>query len=320
MNKALGFLALIIIGAIALGVVGIITTYSVPVNSAGILIDKWHGGFTGPIGGPVTVYFQKAPWQDLVVVSTAVNTVQLESTAGGSYGSVNVLTHDNLNVSVDVTFRYQVGAQNLIPLYQHYTALSWEQDTIIPIIRATVRDVVANYTADEIQTFRPQIQAGVESELTKQLLTEPSLASDIHIVELNIKEIALPTSYLAAIQAKLNAQQSLLQAQFSAEQLVVTALGQRNATIIAAQAQANATVIQANAQGTSVANLIVQIESQTCPTKAVSCMWNATQIAAFTNTYTTLKLLSQLTGQNLYIFIGSPSGGIIVPTATKTGP
>ena len=103
-----------------------------------------------------------------------------------------------------------------------------------------------------------------------------------------------------------------MQAQFQAEQLVVTAIGQRNATIIAAQAQANATLIQAAASAQSISTIISQVEAQTGTT------WNSTQVAAFTNMYTTLQLLSKLSGQNLYIFVNSPNGQLIIPT--KTGP
>jgi regulator of protease activity HflC (stomatin/prohibitin superfamily) len=171
---------------------------------------------------------------------------------------------------------------------------------------------VANYTADELQAVRAQIQAGVEVKLTTSLAIEPSLANDIQLVEINVRDIVLPNSFLAAIQAKLNSQQQLLQAEFQAQQLVVTALGQRNATIIAAQAQANATIIQAAANAQSISNIISQVEIQTKTT------WNSTQVAAFTNMYTELQLLSKLTGQNLYIFVGSPNGSLIIPT--KTGP
>src|SRR5205823_10895073 len=91
----------------------------------------------------------------------------------GPGNNINVLTRDNLNVSLDVTIRYQVMAANVITLYKHYPALSWEDNALVPLIRSSVRDVVANYTADELQAVRAQIQAGVENKLTTSLATEP---------------------------------------------------------------------------------------------------------------------------------------------------
>ena len=140
------------------------------------------------------------------------------------------------------------------------------------------------------------------------MASEPSLVNDIQLIELNVRDIVLPNSFLEAIQAKLNAQQQLIQAQFQAQQLVVTAMGQRNATIIAAEAQANATLIQASANAESISSIIAQVEARTGTT------WNSTQVSAFTEMYTELQLLSKLTGQNLYLFIGSSNGSIIIPT------
>ncbi len=301
--------ALVIFLVIALTSLGVIASdiYTVGVSQVGILVNPYTGEFSGPVSGP-TLAWKSVPWINVVIVSTAVQTIQMV----GAGNNINVLTRDNLNVSLDVTVRYQVMATSVIALYKRYPALSWEDNTLVPLIRSSVRDVVANYTADELQAVRAQIQAGVETKLATSLASEPSLANDIQLVEINVRDIVLPNSFLAAIQAKLNAQQQLLQAQFQAQQLVVTAIGQRNATIIAAQAQANATLIQASATAQSISDIIAQVEAQTGTT------WNSTQVAAFTNMYTELQLLSKLTGENLYIFVGSPNGSLIIPT--KSGP
>lgn len=305
-NKGALLIVLLIISLTSLGVVAS-DIYTVGVSQVGILVNPYTGEFSGPVPGP-TLAWKNAPWINVVIVSTAVQTIQMVGTGN----NINVLTRDNLNVSLDVTVRYQVMATNVIALYKRYPGLSWEDNTLVPVVRSSVRDVVANYTADELQAVRAQIQAGVETKLTNSLGMEPSLANDIQLIEINVRDIVLPNSFLAAIQAKLNSQQQLLQAQFQAQRLVVTALGQRNATIIAAQALANATLIQATANAQSISNIITQVESQTKTT------WNSTQVVAFTNMYTELQLLSKLTGQNLYIFVGSPNGSLIIPT--KTGP
>ena len=305
-HRLAALVVLLIIALTSLGVVGS-DLYSVGVSQVGILVNPYTGDFSGPVAGP-TLAWKSVPWINVVIISTSVQTIQMV----GSGSNINVLTRDNLNVSLDVTVRYQVMASNVIALYKRYPGLSWEDNTLVPLVRSSVRDVVANYTADELQAVRAQIQAGVEVRLTTSLAVEPSLANDIQLVEINVRDIVLPNSFLAAIQAKLNSQQQLLQAEFQAQQLVVTALGQRNATIIAAQAQANATLIQAAANAQSISNIISQVETQTKTT------WNSTQVAAFTNMYTELQLLSKLTGQNLYIFVGSPNASLIIPT--KTGP
>jgi len=294
--------SLLIVCIISLSVLAA-DVYTVGVSQVGILVNPYTGEFGGPVAGPALAW-KSAPWINVVTVSTAVQTIQMV----GPGNNIDVLTRDNLNVSLDVTVRYQVSPTNVIPLYRHYPTLSWEDNTLVPLIRSSVRDVVANYTADQLQEVRAEIQAGVESKLTSNLAAEPSLVNDIQLIELNVRDIVLPNSFLEAIQAKLNAQQQLIQAQFQAQQLVVTAMGQRNATIIAAEAQANATLIQASANAESISSIIAQVEARTGTT------WNSTQVAAFTEMYTELQLLSKLTGQNLYLFIGSSNGSIIIPT------
>ena len=135
---------LVIISLTTLGVIGS-DLYTVGVSEVGILVNPYTGEFSGPVAGP-TLAWKSVPWINVVIVSTAVQTIQMV----GEGLNINVLTRDNLNVSLDVTVRYQIMASSVIALYKRYPGLSWEDDAIVPLIRASVRDVVANYTADEL--------------------------------------------------------------------------------------------------------------------------------------------------------------------------
>src|SRR3989442_7734479 len=187
-HKLAALVILLIIALTSLGVIGS-DLYTVGVSQVGILVNPYTGEFAGPVAGP-TLAWKSVPWINVVVVSTAVQTIQMV----GSRSNIDVLTRDNLNVSLDVTVRYQVMATSVIALYKRYPALSWEDNTLVPLIRSSVRDVVANYTADELQAVRAQIQAGVEVRLTTNLAIEPSLANDIQLVEINVREVVLPNS------------------------------------------------------------------------------------------------------------------------------
>jgi regulator of protease activity HflC (stomatin/prohibitin superfamily) len=298
--------------AIVGSVLGTTTTYSVPVSSVGVLFNTYNGQVSGPFPAG-TQFFQKAPWVNVYIIPTSVQTIYLfNSNNASDYSKVYVLTHDNLEINFEVNLRYQINATNAVSLFRKFPSLNWETAAIIPHIRTAARTVVAGLDAPNIQDSQAQIQTDISTNVTNSIANDPSLASAIEIVSIQVTDIILPSSFLSAIQDKLNAQQQLLQAQFQAEQLVVIANGQRNATIIAAEANANATIINANAQSQSISNIILQVETQTHTT------WNSTQVAAFTNLYTELKLLSNLTGQNLYIFLGTPNGQIIIPTQSTS--
>src|SRR6266496_5237137 len=171
-RRLAAFVILLIIALTSLGFIAS-NIYTVGVSQVGILVNPYTGEFSGPVAGP-TLAWKSVPWVNVVIVSTAVQTIQMV----GPGNNINVLTRDNLNVSLDVTIRYQVMAANVITLYKHYPALSWEDNALVPLIRSSVRDVVANYTADELQAVRAQIQVGVESKLTTSIETEPSLVND----------------------------------------------------------------------------------------------------------------------------------------------
>ncbi len=140
-RRLAAFVILLIIALTSLGLIAA-NIYTVGVSQVGILVNPYTGEFSGPVAGP-TLAWKSVPWVNVVIVSTSVQTIQMV----GPGNNINVLTRDNLNVSLDVTIRYQVMAANVITLYKHYPALSWEDNALVPLIRSSVRDVVANYTA-----------------------------------------------------------------------------------------------------------------------------------------------------------------------------
>src|SRR2546426_1422947 len=159
-SRALGILVLLVITLIAVSIIAVTTTYSIGISQVGILVNTYSGEVSGPITGPTTQFFAKAPWVNLITLSTSVQTVVLEGNGTGVF----VLSKDNLEIEFDVNFRYQVNANHAIDLYRKYPSVNWQDSAIIPHIRAAFRDIVAGYPADQIQIVRDQIQAGVEKK------------------------------------------------------------------------------------------------------------------------------------------------------------
>jgi len=311
-NKPVLILILLILSIIAIGIVALSTTYSVGISEVGILVNTYSGDVSGPVPGPRTSFFSKAPWVNLITLSTSVQTVTLEGTSTGVF----VLSKDNLEIEFDINFRYQINANHAIDLYRKYPSLNWQESAIIPHIRAAFRDIVAGYPADQIQIVRDQIQSGVEHELSQRLNNDTSLANSMTIVSTQITDITLPKSFLEAIQAKLNAQQALLQSQFDAQKLITLAEGQANATIAQATGLAQAQIIQA--MGTRNATIIVANGTATSIMNIASSLHlNSTQTAALTQTYVFMQQLQALCiqtnnpCQNMIMFIGNSGTGQI---------
>jgi len=311
-SRALGILVILVITLIAVSIIAVTTTYSIGISQVGILVNTYSGEVSGPVAGPTTQFFAKAPWVNLITLSTSVQTVVLEGNSTGVF----VLSKDNLEIEFDINFRYQVNANHAIDLYRKYPSVNWQDSAIIPHIRAAFRDIVAGYPADQIQIVRDQIQAGVETELAFRLNNDTSLKDSLTVVATQITDITLPNSFLNAIQAKLNAQQALLQSQFDAQKLITLAQGQANATIAQAQGLAEAQIIQA--MGTRNATIIVADGTSTSILNIASSLHlNSTQTATLTQTYVFMQQLQALCiqtnnpCQNMIMFIGNPGTGQI---------
>ncbi len=297
-GRGLLLLAFIVIGIIAIVIAGFTTTYSVGVSEAGILVNTIDGSFSGPITGPTTQFFQKAPWVNLITISTSVQTITLQGNATGVF----VLSKDNLEIEFDVNVRYQVSASHVIDLYKKFPGQTWQNDAIIPHIRAAFRDIVAGYPADQIQIVRDNIQSGVEQELASRIGNDTSLAHAVNIVTTQITDITLPSSFLNAIQLKLNAQQAFLQASFEASKIVLLAQAAANASIQQALGIKASQLIIANGTAQSILYISNQLGL------------NQNQTAALTQTYVFMQQLQALCAasnapcQNLVLLLGSSNG------------
>src|SRR5919108_561530 len=70
--------ALVILLVLALTSLGVIASdlYTVGVSQVGILVNPYTGEFSGPVAGP-TLSWKSVPWINVVIVSTAVETIQM---------------------------------------------------------------------------------------------------------------------------------------------------------------------------------------------------------------------------------------------------
>src|SRR2546425_6165333 len=148
----LAILVILVIALITIAIIGFTTTYSVGVSETAILVNPYTGEISGPINGPVTNFFSKAPWTNVITISTSVQTISLVGNSTGIF----VLSKDNLEVEFDVNFRYQISANHAIDLYKKFPGKTWQGDAIEPHIRAAFRTVVAQYPADQLQIVKDQ--------------------------------------------------------------------------------------------------------------------------------------------------------------------
>jgi len=100
------------------------------------------------------------PFQD-DVVNIEVRTLKYEK-------STTSASKDLQTVATTVTVNYHPDRESVHLLYKNL-GLQYESRVIQPAIEETVKQVTANYNAEELITKRPQVKADIQNEITVRL-------------------------------------------------------------------------------------------------------------------------------------------------------
>ena len=116
--------------------------------------------------------------------------------------AIRVLTSDGLEVTIDLTVLYRVVASDAPKLLRE-TGSDFRDKIVRPITRTKIRDNAVYYQAVDLfgskrDEFQQRIYKGIESDFKNRGLM---------LEQLLVRNIALPSSVKASIEAKINAEQ-----------------------------------------------------------------------------------------------------------------
>ncbi len=152
---AIGIIALIVIGAIAAASVQIVDA-----GHRGVLLH-WNAVDTSIPPLDEGLHFV-VPFQDQVV-NMEVRTLKfVKATSSAS--------KDLQTVSTEVTVNYHPSPESIHILYKQ-VGLDYENRIIEPAVEEVVKQVTANYNAEELITKRPLVKSDIETEITIRLNT-----------------------------------------------------------------------------------------------------------------------------------------------------
>ena len=144
-----------------------------------------------------------APWNNMKVYEVR----QSERTE-----TMTVLSSNLLEIDLDITIFYQPMISKLGYL-EVERGSNYESSVILPVLRSAVREVIAKYLPEEINTTkREAIQAEIMSQTTQKL--------EENYVQLNdilIRNINLPDKLKASIEKKLQQEQESQEYEFKLE-------------------------------------------------------------------------------------------------------
>ena len=168
------------------------------------------------------------------VINIEVRTLKYER-------STTSASRDLQTVRTTVTVNYHPEKEMIHYLYKNL-GLDYENRVIQPAIEETVKQVTANYNAEELITKRPLVKADIQDEITDRL-NAFNLATEV----ISITDFEFSLLFSQAIESKVEAEQKafkaendLLRIQVEAQQQEAQAFGIANANIAEAEGEAKA--------------------------------------------------------------------------------
>lgn len=156
---------------------------------------------------------------------------------------------DNVSVLVDVTVSFTLSRAAAAKVYKQLGD-DYPQLVIIPALRSTVRDAVANIEALVVAQSRSSVEQAVETQMranVASLLRSQRLPADaLRLDSVQLRNTDLPESLTTSIESiqrqrnlALEREQAMRTAQQEAERLRIEAEGRARVALIEAQQQAD---------------------------------------------------------------------------------
>ncbi|MFQ5496964.1 MAG: prohibitin family protein [Nitrosopumilus sp.] len=225
------------VGIVLLIIIGVVATASVKIVDSGHRGVLLHWNAVDLTQAPLEegLHFV-VPFQD-EVVNIEVRTLKYANDARSA-------SKDLQTVETTVTVNYHPDREQVHKLYKNL-GLDYENRVIQPAIEETVKQVTANYNAEELITKRPLVKSDIEASITDRLNRFDVVTEVISITDFEFSPL-----FAQAIESKVEAEQKALKAEndlrrieVEAKQREANSIGVANANIAEAKGEAEAIAI-----------------------------------------------------------------------------
>lgn len=149
-------------------------------------------------------------------------------------------------ISTGIALNFHLSGESSASMYQ--TVGKGYSDTLItPAIQEVVKNVMAQYSAEQLITNRSTVSVAISDELISKMTVYGIMIDDFNIVNFSFSP-----EFDAAIEAKQIAEQNKIKAQTEKEQRVIEAEAAGQEKTIAAQAEADAIKLKAQAEAEAI--------------------------------------------------------------------
>jgi regulator of protease activity HflC (stomatin/prohibitin superfamily) len=230
----MGGAKILISAVIVLIIIAVVASASVKIVDAGNRGVLTHWSAVDLSNAPLDegIHFL-IPFQDEIV--------QMEVRTQKYDAQTRSASKDLQTVQTTVTVNYHAEAERVHILYKEI-GLDYENRVIQPAIEETVKQVTANYNAEELITKRPLVKADIENAIRERLdvfnvKTEVISITDFDFSDLFSKAIE---SKVEAEQKAQKAENDLIRIEVEARQLEAQAIGLAAANIAEARGESEA--------------------------------------------------------------------------------
>ena len=190
--------------ALLMIVAGVLTASIKQIDAGEVGVKKLFGSIQDDVLGSGLHFVNPLLDVEKVDVKTQNYTMSGVHNEGEVEGddAIRVLTSDGLEVTIDLTVLYRVVASDAPKLLRE-TGKDFRDKIVRPITRTKIRDNAVYYQAVDLfgskrDEFQQRIYKGIESDFKNRGLM---------LEQLLVRNIALPASVKASIEAKINAEQ-----------------------------------------------------------------------------------------------------------------
>lgn len=221
---------------------------------------------------PAGLHFYIPVLQKIIPVNTRIRLITYSDVSTGALGdsyrgfegglrrnpAISVLDKRGLTVNIDIAVQYRLKAESAPATIEKWGS-SWEEKIINSKVREVVRDVVGQYTAEQLPEKRNQIASAIEMKVKKsvdELPDQPVILTSVELRTINLPvkikdqiervQIAKQEVTIAEQEkerAKQHAQKAAEVAKGEAERNRIEAQGEADKIRIEAEEQAKANIL-----------------------------------------------------------------------------
>ncbi len=222
---------------------------------------------------PAGLHFYIPVLQKIIPVNTRIRLITYSNVSTGALGdsyrgfegglrrnpAISVLDKRGLTVNIDIAVQYRLKAASAPATIEKWGS-SWEEKIINSKVREVVRDVVGQYTAEQLPEMRNEIARAIEVKVKESVDSLPN--QPVILTSVELRTINLPTKIKDQIERVQIAKQEVTiaeqekeKAKQQAQKAAEVAKGEAERNRIEAQGEADKIRIEAEEQ--AKANILI---------------------------------------------------------------